>query len=255
MSRCGCSRRSVCWPHGALHVCGPPGDSGLRGCGSPRFAPLVKSPPPQGWDRSPRGRCAGARAADFFQRLPQCHRQSAGHGVENACGPDRRGRRPGPQTSCVVVKGGRLRGEGLFRASAERWSPQAIGEARGRCSTSQLVAWTKESEAVVGQSPTAGERRGRRRDRVSSGSLCSGAFKSPPRSTRSAGRSRGDSSADGVLLMAVGPVPSRRRVVLMTRVWRMPEGPRKGSPHCPCRYPCRCPWREPGSGTTRQARR
>src|SRR5690242_3164223 len=31
--------------------------------------------------------------------------------------------------------------------------------------------------------------------------------------------------------MAVGPVPSRRRVVLMTRVWRMPEGPRKGSPH------------------------
>jgi hypothetical protein len=100
---------------------------------------------------------------------------------------------------------------------------------------------------VVGQSPTSGDRSGRRRDRVSSGSLCSGAFKSPPRSTRSAGRSRGDSSADGVLLMAVGPVPSRRRVVLMTRVWRMPEGPGKRSPHCP--------WRGSGSGTTRQARR
>lgn len=80
---------------------------------------------------------------------------------------------------------------------------------------------------VVGQSPASGDRSGRRRDRVSSGSLCSGAFQSPPGSTRSAGRSRGDSSADGVLLMAVGPVPSRRRVVLMTRVWRMPEGSRK----------------------------
>lgn len=80
---------------------------------------------------------------------------------------------------------------------------------------------------VVGQSPTSGNRSGRRRDRVSSGSLCSEAFKSPPGPSRAAGRSRGDSSADGVLLMAVGPVPSRRRVVLMTRVWRMPEGPRK----------------------------
>jgi hypothetical protein len=40
---------------------------------------------------------------------------------------------PGPQTQDVVVKGGRLRGERLHEASAERSSSWAIGEARGHC--------------------------------------------------------------------------------------------------------------------------
>ena len=83
-----------------------------------------------------------------------------------------------------------------------------------------------------GSVPAAGERSGRRCDSVGSGSLCSGASGSSPRSTRSTGRSRGHSCADGVLLVAVGPVPRRRRMVLMAGVWRMPRGSPEGSPYC-----------------------
>lgn len=90
----------------------------------PQWNPVRRSNPHQ-FRRAPKPDCHTSRG--------KRHRPSAGHGVENACGPDRRGRRPGPQTKSVVVKGGRLRGEGLCRASAERSSPQAIGEARGHC--------------------------------------------------------------------------------------------------------------------------
>lgn len=47
--------------------------------------------------------------------------------------PGRLGSQAGAADESVIVKGGRLRGERLCRASAERSSLQAIGEARGHC--------------------------------------------------------------------------------------------------------------------------
>jgi hypothetical protein len=75
---------------------------------------------------------AASRTSAPPAHRPHPGRRAAHHGIRvtDASGPGRCRSRPGLST-CVVVKGGRLRGEGLCEASAERSSPQAMGEARG----------------------------------------------------------------------------------------------------------------------------
>jgi hypothetical protein len=72
------------------------------------------------------------------RRVPCCGLAVAGRPVPGRRGRDSNQPRPASisgrgRSACVTVKGGRLRGERLCRASAERSSLQAIDEARGHC--------------------------------------------------------------------------------------------------------------------------
>ncbi|MET7830955.1 hypothetical protein ABZT23_40645 [Streptomyces sp. NPDC005386] len=74
-------------------------------------------------------------------------------------GPVREESRTGPATKSVVVKGGRLRGERLHEASAERSSSWAIGEARGHCPLHNHALHNRDRLAIIPTPHTATARR------------------------------------------------------------------------------------------------
>lgn len=92
-------------------------------------------------------------------------RKTAGHGIssvaQTACpaDPPKADTRTAPTRSWpglhvrVVVKGGRLRGERLHEASAERSSSWAIDEARGHCSLHHHVFLNHQHPANVPRAP------------------------------------------------------------------------------------------------------